>query len=127
MSEACYCDYSSPTIYDVKMVVAKKAHKCSECGRHINKKEKYEYLKGLWDGEWGTFYTCQECLNLRKHLQELPCYCLYHGGLCEGVSDDLDSMMGDTTGFRFKTLRLIVAINRRKKLEKAKLQKNSVG
>lgn len=48
--------------------VARKKHKCCECGRSIPKGEKYEYVRGCWDGYFSTYRTCLDCESIRKAL-----------------------------------------------------------
>ena len=69
MSITCDCsntDYESPSIYNVKIVTAKKMHKCCECKESIIPKYKYENATSLWDGKFYTFKTCMRCVALRK-------------------------------------------------------------
>ena len=51
-----------------KMVKARKNHKCCECGRVIEKGEKYEYCVAVWDGDLRTFKTCHGCKIIRDEL-----------------------------------------------------------
>ena len=44
---------------------ARKEHKCSECGRIIITGEQYIYDSGVWEGEVGTYKTCQDCKSIR--------------------------------------------------------------
>ncbi len=48
--------------------IARKEHKCCECGRTIKIGEKYSYFVGLWgdyysydDNQFDVFKTCLEC------------------------------------------------------------------
>lgn len=69
--EDCSCVYSCcddgprPEFLDVLMRTAAKVHKCTECGRDIVPGEKYENVKGKWDGFFDTFKTCVDCLSVR--------------------------------------------------------------
>lgn len=58
--------YEHPSFIGERVVVAKKAHKCVECRREIFFGEKYEYIAGVWDGEFATFQTCIDCLSVKK-------------------------------------------------------------
>ena len=40
---------------------ARKEHQCSECKRTIPVGEKYEYYKGLFEGDIFTEKTCADC------------------------------------------------------------------
>lgn len=48
-----------------KIVTARKIHTCDECLRKIKPGEKYENVKGCWDGEWATFHICLDCKSIR--------------------------------------------------------------
>jgi hypothetical protein len=65
----CVCDfdsgYDSPSVCTEKIVVARRDHVCCECGETIKKGEKYERVKGLWDGDWDTYCTCIICSKIR--------------------------------------------------------------
>ena len=81
-TDPCCCIYTEicPEFYDAKEVVARKDHKCDECGETINKGQKYERVSGKWDGEVSTYKTCLPCLRIRKDL--FTCG-FHHGGLAE--------------------------------------------
>jgi len=76
----CDCDCDPPTFYESKLVKARKAHKCSECLRVIEKGEQHEYAKGLWEGDFSDFRTCSTCLAMIAECR-IKCYC--HGQLLE--------------------------------------------
>jgi len=79
----CSCEInidSSEGVADfmiIKMVIARKIHKCCECGESINIKDEYEYLKGNWDGQYSTFKTCLPCLSVRNTM--------FKDGYCFGM------------------------------------------
>lgn len=52
-------------ILSEKYVVAKKQHKCSECRRVIEVKEKYFYEFGIFEGESFVSKTCLDCKSIR--------------------------------------------------------------
>lgn len=60
-----------PTLFDVKIVRAKKIHKCIECWAEISIGDEYEYCKGLWEGEWAYYKTCLECSELRYKVRDI--------------------------------------------------------
>lgn len=65
----CSCIYISfhdcyPDFYSDEYRVARKEHKCTECGRIINKGEKYNYVAGKWEDEFNVFKTCNDCISL---------------------------------------------------------------
>lgn len=43
---------------------ARKPHKCCECGKTIQPKEKYEYYSILYDGRWTNYNTCLVCREI---------------------------------------------------------------
>lgn len=45
---------------------ARKEHKCSECGRTIERGEKYNYFSGKWEGSFDDSKTCVDCLSVIK-------------------------------------------------------------
>lgn len=44
---------------------ARKIHRCCECGKTIQIGETYEYVKGMWEGDWNTYKTCLDCKSIR--------------------------------------------------------------
>jgi len=74
MSDPCACiidldyDESPASVHDVRIVKARKIHKCCECRDTINVGEKYEYVFGKWDGEIGVFKTCLSCVSVRNNM-----------------------------------------------------------
>lgn len=63
-----------PELYDERWHVARKEHKCCECRQLILPKERYQYISGVWCGEFDHYKTCGFCAQLRadlsKHLKE---------------------------------------------------------
>lgn len=64
----CSCDYDGESFdyFDVCIRKARKEHTCCECMAKILPGEKYEYLKGAFDGGWDTYKTCLPCSRIRK-------------------------------------------------------------
>jgi len=58
---------------------ARKVHKCCECNGFIEKGDLYEYVAGLWDGDFCVFKTCKACAQIRKDV------CGSYGNLNEDV------------------------------------------
>lgn len=50
----------------VKIQTARKTHICSDCGEAIIPSENYEYVSGLWNGDFQVYKTCGICLELRR-------------------------------------------------------------
>ena len=69
MSDECSyveCDIYPPELYRAAMRKARKRHKCDECERDISRGESYEHVEGIWEGRWGQFRTCMDCLSIRQ-------------------------------------------------------------
>lgn len=79
----CYWD-NPPTIYECREVKGRKEHKCSECLRVIEKGERHEYAKGLWNGDFSDFRTCKTCCDMRDEIK-LTCYC--HGQMMDELDE----------------------------------------
>jgi len=79
----CYWD-NPPAFYDRRIVKGRKEHKCDECLRVIEKGEEHEYAKGVWEGDFSDFRTCQTCLDMIKEI-DLHCYC--HGVLMDEIDE----------------------------------------
>ena len=87
----CVCDWRTedndqPALFSEKMVKARKEHKCCECHEPIKPGNIYELVKGLWQGDWGTYKTCRVCAQIRKDF--MSCGWIY-GGLWEALRDSL--------------------------------------
>ena len=54
--------------FDEEMVQARKAYACVECGGEIVYGEEHWRAKGVWDGKWATYRTCEECFEFRQEL-----------------------------------------------------------
>jgi ASC-1-like (ASCH) protein len=80
----CDCSDYPPTFYERKIVNGRKEHRCSECLRTIKKGEQHEYAKGLWEGDFSQFRTCQTCRAMVEEIG-LECYC--HGNLMDEVDE----------------------------------------
>ncbi len=61
------CD--APDIFHQEEIVARRPHWCCECNGRIGIGQKYERIKGLWDGRWDTYSTCLACTNVRAVIQ----------------------------------------------------------
>jgi len=62
------CDL--PSCYTSSTPLARKRHKCCECRGWIEPGEKYHRFSGIWDGEAGTFKTCDDCQTLRREVEK---------------------------------------------------------
>jgi len=74
-----------PTIYNMKVVKARKQHKCCECEGIIETGEYYNIHSGLWVGEWSTYKVCLDCEGIRTEAdKDCP---MYEGTPFEGLSE----------------------------------------
>jgi hypothetical protein len=58
-----YDDCEISEFYSESWHVARKEHKCCECGTTIKIKEKYLSCTGKWDGRVSTFKQHSDCLE----------------------------------------------------------------
>ena len=64
-----YDDYGpEQNAFWAKWVVARKEHICVECGEIIAKGEKYMYERGVWDGRFEAYHTCEACKYIRDDV-----------------------------------------------------------
>jgi hypothetical protein len=82
----CNTDYDHPDIYNEKLLIARKDHKCSECSRVILKGEQYKKVDGLWQKRWETYKTCAHCLVLQDWLIA-QCGGFLHQGLKDEIGE----------------------------------------
>lgn len=70
----CSCNIEIDTygtdssLHTERFYIAKKEHKCIECGRTINAREKYLYTFGIWDNKSKVYKTCLDCLSIREQF-----------------------------------------------------------
>lgn len=87
MSITCDCsrdDGELPEFSVEEFHIARKEHKCCECGEIIKPGQKYQKISGLWDGHFSRFKTCMPCYNIREN------YCsngYIFGGLAEEIRE----------------------------------------
>ena len=85
----CYADSDGETaaVHVATVRRARKRHVCDECPAAIEPGERYEHVRGLWDGFWDTNRTC------------LPCQRMRDGTLCSWtygrVWDDIRDCLGE--------------------------------
>lgn len=67
---SCNFDFGYPDDYattlEDKDVVARKNHKCFECGSTISRGDKYWFFKGVYDGNVFTIKTCNDCRSMSR-------------------------------------------------------------
>jgi hypothetical protein len=93
----CSCVYvendgGSYEFSSVKIVAARKQHKCGECGEIINPGDQYEYHSGKWDGEICVDKTCGICMEIRN---KFFCTCWCYGGVMRDFREHVAEMNGD--------------------------------
>ena len=65
----CYCDDVEPMEFSVMTHPrARKDWTCLECGRPIQKGERYELIEGKFEGEFVKYRTCTGCHRLRDAI-----------------------------------------------------------
>jgi len=111
------CDQWTFTHY--KTVKARKAHECSECEREIRPGETYERFKGLIDGRWSLYTTCEHCQAARSWLEKVC-----GGWLFQGVLIELEEHWDADWSYRSVWLgRAILTLRRRHKKPDGTLRK----
>ncbi|KAB2918507.1 MAG: hypothetical protein F9K29_08040 [Hyphomicrobiaceae bacterium] len=90
--DACCCpDLDGPSVFDERLVKAKKAHKCTECCGVILPGEMYLKTWGIWEGEAHTFKRCADCIDLVKWAEaHVPCICWLYGETHSNIRDAMD-------------------------------------
>lgn len=94
-------DYS--TIWDEQHRTARVAHCCEECGRRIERGERYLYVSSLFEGKWDHFRFCAHCQVCQAWLRR-EC----GGFLVYGVAEDLGQHWDDNPICRTTELLLLV-------------------
>lgn len=79
----CDCSDNPAKFYKSNKVKGRKEYECAECLRIIRRAEVHEYVSGMWEGDFATFRTCQQCLDTIAAM-ELDCFC--HTRLVDDVS-----------------------------------------
>ena len=90
MEMSCDCsrsDFEGPELVTAIVRRARVMHVCCECRQTIEPGQKYEYVRGLWDGSWSTHKTCISCKAIRDHY---CCRGYIYGELSEVIRECLD-------------------------------------
>jgi len=85
----CLIDVDHDESYEVllnKIVHARNPYKCGECRATIQKGERHEYYKGVFDGLIYTHRTCLTCVGIRKKIM---CGWTFEG-MYEDIHDAID-------------------------------------
>lgn len=106
-----YCEI--PEFFSSRWVVARKPHRCCECGGDIPKGEFHGYFSGKWDGDLNSYRQHIECEDACRWLRDVKRFdggeCLYFGELFEVDHD----YAGDRSDKMFR--RIMAHIRFRKK------------
>jgi hypothetical protein len=62
-------DGEDPSVCTVKIKTARIGHQCVECRSAILRGQKYEHVKGCWEGKWLEIATCLPCSELRDEVK----------------------------------------------------------
>jgi len=118
----CYCEYEEPQFFSKATHKARAQHRCDECYRTIVPGERYERVRGVWDGTFSMYKMCPRCIALRDHLAaHVPCFCWPFTGLLENARETIRSLPREAhgSGFLFELGRMAVAIKRTPKYQRA--------
>lgn len=88
----CTCsmgEADAPQFITENIRIARKTHKCCECGEIINIGDKYENVQGKWDGIMASFHTCIPCKNIREEY------------FCDWVYGDLQEAFYECFGYDY--------------------------
>lgn len=105
----CYCSGELPIVYRAARPIARKQHKCYECGVTISAGERYENVFAIYPGDTrgNVFKTCVHCLAVRDLVESrLQCFCWEHGNLHENVCDVLAEASWRYPGLAFAVGRI---------------------
>ncbi len=77
-------DCEPSDVFDDRLVTARKAHKCGECGHPIVGGEKYHAISVCFCGSWAHFTICTCCQRKRCALaRHFDLDCIPFGYLAE--------------------------------------------
>ena len=77
--------------HNATVQTARKSHTCCECGREILPSERYEYVVGVWDGDFTIYKTCFDCLSIRN---EFFCEGWFYSAMKEYLHEHIQAMQG---------------------------------
>jgi len=105
---SCYCGYERPEVYRATRPIARKDHRCSECGGKIAQGERYENVFGVWDGYPDLIKTCVYCLAARDLVESrIECFCWEHNNLLENIIETIRDS-NDTPGLQMAVGRILI-------------------
>lgn len=115
MSDSCYCDYGdvSTQLYRKAEHVARKEHRCYECGSTIRPGERYEHVFAIWDHDATTCKTCARCLDVREYVAaHAPCFCWLHGSMLDDAKSVIDEYGHISLGFYIGAMKRVLRAER---------------
>ena len=70
MFDACICvEPDEPvTLLDRRQPIARKEHRCFECGAAIRPGERYQLDVAVFEGDFRQYTICLTCLRIRNSL-----------------------------------------------------------
>lgn len=86
---------------------ARKEHRCVDCGRTIQRGERYLSAGGLYEGAWWADKQCEHC-NGAAQLLVREC----GGFLFAGVQEDLAEHVSEPLPWRMQAARYVVGMRR---------------
>ena len=111
----CDCG-DGPEAFWERHSVAKKWHRCNECGGHIQPGERYWAVRGIWEGDAQSFKTCSECEDLQNEASDRnDCLCYSFGETHQNIVD-LAGDEGDERWTRYVLARIADIRMRRRAL-----------
>lgn len=88
---SCECEIDSyPSVVWESEPVARKKHKCCECGSDISPGEKYYIYKQVCDGEFYSNKMCMICKGVFDRALAGSYSCIFFGSLWETVGVDYE-------------------------------------
>lgn len=90
MSISCDCSINvddCPELYREEYPIARKLHKCCECGGEIRPGQRYHRFTGKWEHVFDTFKTCIPCDSIRNRFAP-------HGSTFGGLAEQIEECLG---------------------------------
>ncbi len=81
----CYCDFGGPEAIWESKPKARKDHICCECLSTIPKGDRYHLVKGVWEGNFDTYKTCEICEQVKNRAMAATSDCICYEQLWETV------------------------------------------
>lgn len=103
-------DAPYPEVYDETHPTARVRHLCVECGRVIERGERYHHVRGKWDGMWSTVKECRHC-EAAGAVMDVMCGGYPHGELLVELEDHWHE------GYRSLAYARLIALMRRRWLD----------